>query len=192
MARPLEFDREQALGQAIEVFADHGYEGSSTAELLARMQIGRQSLYGAFGDKRRLFLEALERYNARSVAEIVEALGAKAGFHDAVAGALLAFTRPGGAPKAGCMGMGSVTEFGRSDADVNALNDASARILMSALADRVRLAVAAGELGEIDPEDTARFLIAVRTGLKIAARGGAGQKELRATVAMALRALAAP
>jgi TetR/AcrR family transcriptional repressor of nem operon len=41
------------------VFASHGYEGSSTAELLARMGIARQSLYCAFGDKWRLFLKAL-------------------------------------------------------------------------------------------------------------------------------------
>ena len=59
MARPVEFDPEEALGAATKVFASHGYEGSSTAELLARMGIARQSLYCAFGDKWRLFLKAL-------------------------------------------------------------------------------------------------------------------------------------
>ncbi len=79
MVRPVEFDPEDALGAAIKVFSNHGYEGSSTAELLASMGIARQSLYGAFGDKRRLFLKALERYNAASVAELIDALGSRAG-----------------------------------------------------------------------------------------------------------------
>ena len=91
MARPMEFDPELALQMAIKVFYDHGYEGSSTAELLARMGIARQSLYGAFGDKRRLFLRSLERYNSASVAELAEALGSKRNSIESLEAALLAF-----------------------------------------------------------------------------------------------------
>src|SRR5258708_27101673 len=71
LARPVEFDPESALSAAIKVFSDQGYEGSSPADLLASMGIARQSLYGAFGDKRRLFLKPLESYNAGSIAEQV-------------------------------------------------------------------------------------------------------------------------
>src|SRR5258708_20761681 len=74
LARPVEFDPERALSAAIKVFSNHGYEGSSTADLLARMGIARQSLYGAFGDRRRLFLKALDCYNARIIAEMFTAL----------------------------------------------------------------------------------------------------------------------
>ena len=66
MARPREFDRDHVLGKAIGVFASHGYEGASTEVLLARMGISRQSMYDTFGDKRRLYLEALERYAQRA------------------------------------------------------------------------------------------------------------------------------
>ena len=187
MARPMEFDPELALQTAIKVFSDHGYEGSSTAELLARMGIARQSLYGAFGDKRRLFLRALERYNAASIAEFAEALGSKRNSIESLEAALLAFARPGAEPKAGCLGLGSITEFGRSDPEINAINDASASTLLSTLADHVRHGMAAGEIGEVDPNEAARFLLALRSGLKIAARGGAEIEELRETVRVALR-----
>jgi TetR/AcrR family transcriptional repressor of nem operon len=191
MARPVEFDPEEALGAATKVFASHGYEGSSTAELLARMGIARQSLYGAFGDKWRLFLKALKRYNAASVAEFIAALRSKRDRLDALEPALLAFAKLGAEPDAGCLGLGSITEFGRSDAEINAINDASARTLLTALATHIREGVAAGEMADVDPEEAAHFLLAIRSGLKIAARSGAGFDALRATVQMALRSLRA-
>src|SRR3954468_16589639 len=70
MPRPREFDRDQALRHAMTVFWEHGYEATSTDELLRAMGIGRQSMYDAFGDKRRLYLEALERYETEAGAEL--------------------------------------------------------------------------------------------------------------------------
>jgi AcrR family transcriptional regulator len=67
-ARPRAFDRDFALKSAIQAFSEHGYEGTSTDELLQVMKISRQSRYNAFGDKRRLYIEALKDYIADSVA----------------------------------------------------------------------------------------------------------------------------
>jgi AcrR family transcriptional regulator len=191
MARPVEFDPEEALGAAIKLFASHGYEGSSTAELLTCMGIARQSLYGAFGDKRHLFLKALERYNAASLAEFAAALDSKRKSLEALETALLAFAQPGGEPAAGCLGLVSITEFGRSDPEINAINDASARSLLTVLATHIRDGVAAGEMADVDPEEAAQFLLTVRAGMKTAARSGAGFEALRAIARMALRSLRA-
>ena len=60
--RPLSFDRDTALEQAMRVFWQRGYEAASITELTAAMGITAPSLYTAFGDKERLFLEAIERY----------------------------------------------------------------------------------------------------------------------------------
>jgi TetR/AcrR family transcriptional repressor of nem operon len=62
MPRPREFDREEVLDQAIEVFWQRGYEAASIQDLVDHMGIQRGSLYGAFGDKHGLFLAALDRY----------------------------------------------------------------------------------------------------------------------------------
>src|SRR5882757_6945436 len=60
--RPLSFDREVALEQAMHVFWERGYEAASISDLTAAMSITPPSLYAAFGDKEKLFLEAIERY----------------------------------------------------------------------------------------------------------------------------------
>lgn len=60
--RPRSFDRDQALRRALDLFWRKGYEPSSVAELCAVMEINPPSLYAAFGNKAKLFIEAVNFY----------------------------------------------------------------------------------------------------------------------------------
>src|ERR1700674_4604642 len=66
MGRPREFDETTALDGAIQCFWQHGFAATSVRDLAAGMGITCTSLYNAFGDKRAVFLKALERYLAFS------------------------------------------------------------------------------------------------------------------------------
>ncbi|WP_158269941.1 TetR/AcrR family transcriptional regulator [Litoreibacter ponti] len=68
MARPREFDTDEALEAAMHVFWEHGYEGASLPDLLTGMGLTRGSLYKAFDDKHSLFLRVLTRYEEGAVA----------------------------------------------------------------------------------------------------------------------------
>jgi TetR/AcrR family transcriptional regulator, transcriptional repressor for nem operon len=67
MARSKEFDQEKALRKAVRLFSQQGFAATSTDELMRVMAVGRQSMYDTFGDKRELFLRALETYVTESV-----------------------------------------------------------------------------------------------------------------------------
>src|SRR5258706_13378598 len=60
--RPRSFDRDEALERAMQVFWKQGYEATSIQDLTRAMGINPPSLYAAFGDKERLFMEAVGRY----------------------------------------------------------------------------------------------------------------------------------
>ncbi|NIR59359.1 MAG: TetR family transcriptional regulator [Gammaproteobacteria bacterium] len=62
MPRPIEFDRDQALREAMTEFWRRGYRGTSVKDLVAATSLQPGSLYGAFESKRALFREALEAY----------------------------------------------------------------------------------------------------------------------------------
>ncbi len=52
------------MSRALDTFRDSGFAATSLDDLSAAMGINRPSLYGAFGDKRDLFLKAYARYRA--------------------------------------------------------------------------------------------------------------------------------
>lgn len=62
MSRPKEFNPHQALEKAMQVFWHKGYEATSMQDLLTAMDINRGSLYATYGDKRKLFLKAMDLY----------------------------------------------------------------------------------------------------------------------------------
>jgi AcrR family transcriptional regulator len=191
MGRPRQFDRAAALQAAIKVFADHGYEGTSTEALLTAMGISRQSLYDTFGDKRRLYLEALQTYNADSVSDFIQTLGRPATPLKGLETALLAFAaRPTGEAALGCMGVGAICEFGHGDSDVRRLNEAAHATLLSAVERWIGAAKATGEASaDLDPRAAAQFVGAILAGLKVSNRAGASQETLRAIAQVALRSL---
>ena len=78
MARQKEFNRDEVLHKAMEVFWTRGYVGSSIQDLVKHMGINRQSIYDTFGDKHSLFLQALDRYReiqSRKIFEVLERPG---------------------------------------------------------------------------------------------------------------------
>jgi TetR/AcrR family transcriptional regulator, transcriptional repressor for nem operon len=191
MARPREFDRDAAVERAMSVFWLKGYAATSTDDLLRAMKIGRQSMYDTFGDKHRLYLEALERYQRESVAENVGRLRSTdsplAGIEAFVIG-LLAADRS--ARERGCMGVGSISEFGTTDPDLVALRVKSASAQHRALIERLRHAQAANEIGaNVDIERAARFVEITMFGLQVAAKAGVSLQALRDTAAFAIASL---
>ena len=62
MPRPKEFNPDEAIEKAMQVFWHKGYEATSMEDLLSAMDLNRGSLYDTFGDKRQLFLKVVDRY----------------------------------------------------------------------------------------------------------------------------------
>ncbi len=69
-----QFDPEIALEKAMQLFWAKGYAATGLSELLETMGIGRKSLYDTFGNKRALFIKALDRYSQTIVSEIYRGL----------------------------------------------------------------------------------------------------------------------
>jgi TetR/AcrR family transcriptional regulator, transcriptional repressor for nem operon len=187
MARPKEFDQEQALDAVIGVFREHGFEGTSTEMLVRAAGIGRQSLYDTFGDKWELYCSSLRRYVTAETRAHAEALQGGVRAIDGI-GAML--ERVVADADQACLGVNSVCEFGRTRKELKEIHDAVGRTLRATIARRVKEAQAGGHVARnLDPEEVAEFLIASIAGIRIAARGGARAGHLRALAQLALRAL---
>lgn len=192
MARKKEFDRDHALQLAIAAFRHKGYAGTSTDDLIAAMGIGRQSMYDTFGDKRRLYLEALQRYNADSIGAFIRDMEGGATPLAGLEAALLAFARQAAQTEAGCMGVQAIAEFGIADADVAHVTAVSGKAQGLAIERALKRAKAAGEVrADVEEKAGAQFIGATLAGIKVSARAGMGAPALKNIARLALGALTA-
>jgi TetR/AcrR family transcriptional repressor of nem operon len=185
MPRPKSFDEDAVLDQAVNLFWERGYEGTSLADLETHLGLGRQSLYNTFGDKQSLFLKALERYR-RTMGEGAFAqlnapgagLGAVRGFFKATVESL---TAPG--PRRACLVASTIVERGSQDADALLRCNQARAGLERAFRRALAQAKTSGELpGTLDVEAAATLLVVQNYGLSVLAKTGASSGELHAAV----------
>ena len=190
VGRPRQFDRDQALATAMDLFWRHGYEGVSTTELTAAMGISQPSLYAAFGSKEALYREALDLYLAHYGCAMGEALSAPGNARQAIEAMLrVAAQQFSGADHApGCM----VASAGLHGSAQNAAVFESVAQMRQgsqyAIHARLELGRAAGELpaGQ-DCDALAAYFAMVIQGMAVQARDGATPQRLQQLAEMALR-----
>src|ERR1700688_958751 len=84
MARRRSFDPDEALDLARDVFWRKGFQGTSLDDITAATGLAKPSLYAAFGDKNALFLQVLDRYHQRIVANAERVLNEGPSARDAI------------------------------------------------------------------------------------------------------------
>ncbi len=91
MGRPKQYDRIELLDKAVELFRRQGYNGTSTAELVAELGVNRKSMYAEFGSKQKLFESALERYNREHLSRVLAPIEAADAGVDAIRSAFMGY-----------------------------------------------------------------------------------------------------
>lgn len=192
MPRLKGFDQDAVLDRAVELFWARGYAGTSIADLEQHLDIGRQSLYDTFGDKRRLFLKALDRYSRWTADQLTGILLAQDSGLAAIRAyfqSTVEFLTPLGQRK-GCLVANSVLEFGQTDAEVGALCLGNQAMVTHGFRRALVQAVERGELAEdFGVEAGATMLMSQAYGLTLLAKGGATRQELLAAVSLLLSRL---
>ena len=182
--RPLSFDRDAALVSAMHLFWRHGYEATSVADLTRAMGITPPSLYAAFGDKRRLFLEAVDRYLG-GLKAVERGIAGAASAHDAARNLLISAVLgdTGDDTPPGCLLASSLVT---SSMEADAVRETLAEIrrgIEAALRVRIERDVCEGLLSSgSDAETLAGHVFAVVQGMSTQAKDGAGRSKLMAIV----------
>lgn len=190
--RPLSFDRETALRQAMEVFWKLGYEGATFEDLGAAMGgLSAPSLYNAFGSKEDLFKAAVDLYLAEVGAPPIAALEgaptAKDGIAAMLAAAVQGFTQPGRPP--GCLLSSCATRSGRGGQSIQTYLEAIRRRSPEPIRARLARGVAEGDIpAGADLDAIAAFYATVAQGLAVRAGDGVERSALDAAVSGAIAA----
>ena len=77
MNRPRQYDRDEVLEKATDLFWEKGFEATSMNEMVARSSLNKHSLYSEFGDKEKLFIECIDHYISKDMRVLSDILTKK-------------------------------------------------------------------------------------------------------------------
>jgi AcrR family transcriptional regulator len=190
--RPREFNREEALLQAMELFWAKGYEGTTLTDLQKAMGgITAPSFYAAFGSKEELFREAVELYKETQGAPMVKALmegpTARASIEGLLHAVVGSFCQSG-KPRGCLMVLGAINCMPANKSVEDFMGEQRV-IREKFMRERFRRGIAEGDLpSATDINALASFYTSVVDGMAIRARDGASRKTLGAIADCAMAA----
>jgi AcrR family transcriptional regulator len=188
--RPLGFDREAALRQAMLLFWRHGYEATSVSDLTRVMGITPPSLYTAFGDKKQLFLEAVQLYTTGAVTSesiIDEASTAREAAVALLQTSAIGFTGESTPP--GCLLASSAASCSSAAEDVQKILAEIRFTIEKHLRDKIlRDRTMSKFKSKANAEALAGYIMAVIQGMSTLARDGATRKKLLSIASAAMMA----
>lgn len=190
--RPREFDREQALLKARDLFWRQGYEGTSMSDLVAELGIASARIYKAFGSKELLFREAIASYESHEGGFADRAFGEESSVRVAIKRLLddaVALYSRTDLPQ-GCMVVSSAASVSDENSGIKDWLAEHRLQRTQGMIERLRTAVATGELPpETDADALGDYFAAFLHGLSVQARDGVSRARLEAAVKIALLAL---
>lgn len=164
---------QEMLAGAMEAFWSRGYAATSMQEIVDRTGANRASLYAAFGDKRAIFLSALNLYEAEIRAAVMDELPEKCRPIDLVRRLLLFFVRDvrEGGDNRGCMVTNAALEVAPHDEEVRRIVAGVQTRVEEFFVEQIEQSKADGETpATVDAKAEARGLLATLIGIAVLAR----------------------
>ena len=193
MARPVEFEYDDVLTNAMEQFWREGYEASSVQKLLDVTGINRGTLYNSFGDKDTFFKACLDHYN-KLVSNNLDAslnnsdMDAWTATRKYIDLAVLSVSNKQRAM--GCLIVNSFCESINYNKDTQKILRSSYAVIRKALVKRLKEAHKKGKIKKgVSAEFAADMVMNTLNGLRVNSRDGKSSKQLGELAAFTIDSL---
>jgi AcrR family transcriptional regulator len=187
--RPRAYQPDIALGKALDLFRRDGFAATSLDDLSAATGMNRPSLYGAFGDKRELYIKSYQRYRDDARARMIDIFREEMPIRqrlERIYAVALGIYLAGESPR-GCFTVMTAASEAVADPQIRGMVLEGFSELDKAFANCFSLAKEKGELpASSDPNVLAQLASATIHTIAIRARAGVPRGELEAIVKGAL------
>jgi len=181
MARTKEFNEDKALDKAIEIFWHKGYNGTSAQDLVTHLGLSRSSLYDTFGDKQKLFVQSLKKYQKQSQDQIVDLFekseNIKETLQDIFKQAVIESLED--RITKGCFMVNSSVELAMHDQEIAKIVQNNAKTMEEIFTNAVKKGQDLGHISKkMDAKVLARFIFNNYSGIRVLARTGEKDKQV--------------
>lgn len=179
MARTKDFDENEVLTKAIQLFWHKGYNGTSMQDLVDGLGISRSSLYDTYTDKHTLFVKALESYQNSNAAKIQDLIDNSTSAKQTVK-TLLEFTINDllcDKQQKGCFMVNAEVEVAPHDAEISSLVSRNDQQMEDAFYQVIQKGKDNGEIkNQLDARALARFIFNAVKGMQVTAKSTTDKK----------------
>lgn len=176
MSRTKVFNEAEVLEKAVQVFWCKGYNGTSAQDLVDELGISRSSLYDTFGDKRSLFIKALQHYRSVAAKGLIEMISNSNDIEKTIEQIFRVAVKESVEDKLskGCFIVNTTIELAPHDKEIASIIDQNMNDVENALCEAIKKGQAEGVFSRKQPAlSLARFLFNSISGLRVAAKSGA-------------------
>lgn len=192
MARQREFDEQNVIETATNLFWKKGYNAVSTQDLIHAFGISRSSMYGAYKDKRNLFIVALKHYRETASQGMIDALNEKNAFKTTIAQLLNQIIKDtiSDCDNKGCFIVNTAIELAPHDNEILEIIQENRKNIISALKTSIERGIATGELTtDQNPESLANYFYNLINGLRVDAKVHKNKSNYKEIVEIAISVL---
>lgn len=181
MARTKEFNEDQALDKAIEIFWHKGYNGTSAQDLVNHLGLSRSSLYDTFGDKQKLFVKSLKRYQKQNLDSLIElfenAENIKTALTEIFKQAVVESLQD--RITKGCFMVNSAVELAMHDPEIAKIVHDNQKVVEDIFCNAVKKGQELGQISDKqEARSLARFIFNNYSGIRVLARAGEKDKQV--------------
>jgi len=173
MARTKDFDENEVLAKAIQIFWHKGYNGTSMQDLVDGLGISRSSLYDTYTDKHTLFVKALETYQTSGSSKVQKIVNSEGAAKDIIK-KLLEFVTDellGDKDQKGCFMVNAEVEVAPHDAEINNLVCKNDQQMEDAFYQVIKRGKESGEIkSSQDARALSRFFFNTVKGIRVTAK----------------------
>jgi TetR/AcrR family transcriptional repressor of nem operon len=192
MGNTKQYDRTELLDKAVELFRRQGFNGTSTAALVAELGVNRKSMYAEFGSKQGLFEAVLERYSQEHLSIVLAPIEAPDAGADAIRGAFsdYAAASQGWSRGRGCLMCNTAVERGALDPGTGLYVAAYLARLTRAFRHALDNAQRSGEIDDtVDLDELGAFFTTALIGVAASIRAEAPPEQVQAACRVATSTL---
>ena len=183
MSGAKQYDRADLLERAVDLFRRQGFNGTSTAELVAELGVNRKSMYGEFGSKQALFEAALEHYDTNHLSGVLGPLEAADASPDAIRAAFAGYAAAseGWARGRGCLLCNTAVERATLDPGSARHVDAYLERVTAAFRNALSNGQRSGQIDpDVDIDELAAFFTLALIGAAALVKAGAPPDQMHA------------
>ena len=173
MARTKDFDENEVLAKAIQLFWHKGYNGTSMQDLVDTLGISRSSLYDTYTDKHTLFIKALESYQQAGVLKIQQIINETDSAKETIRKLLelVATDLAGDKQQKGCFMVNAEVEVAPHDQEVNRVVCNNDQQMEHVFYEVIKKGQETGEIkNNQNARALARFIFTTIKGIRVSAK----------------------